>query len=181
MSTRPDFYDAGALERVAINLFYGWGYNFYRLENQLRADDLLVRSRVGLLLGQARKSVEAAEMEYRREFLPPPSRERPRPDPEALAASRKLEDLARRIGRMEGQIRAQPAPEADRMTQRFRKERETLERLLELDRQTVGRAEFLRLTVEGQTPAWLLGNADLIDLGIRSIGESLADRQALLA
>jgi hypothetical protein len=37
------FYDAGALRQVATNLLYGWGYNFYRIENQLRADDRLVR------------------------------------------------------------------------------------------------------------------------------------------
>jgi hypothetical protein len=64
------FYEAEALEKIAINLFYGWGYNFYRKENQLRADDQLIRSKVGLLLGWARKSVETAERDYRREFLP---------------------------------------------------------------------------------------------------------------
>jgi hypothetical protein len=30
---------------LATNLFYGWGYNFYRIENQLRADDQMIRSR----------------------------------------------------------------------------------------------------------------------------------------
>jgi len=47
------FYDAGALRQVATNLFCGWGYNFYRLENQLRADDQLVRSKAAGLLGTA--------------------------------------------------------------------------------------------------------------------------------
>ena len=68
------FYDAGELKQVAINLFHGWGYNFYRSENQLRADDLMIRAKVGWLLGLARASVERAESAYRREFLPPPSR-----------------------------------------------------------------------------------------------------------
>jgi hypothetical protein len=79
------FYNVGTLEKIAINLFYGWGYNFYRVENQLRADDLLIRSRVGWLLGCARKSVETAELKYRREFLPPPSREKPRQETTAVA------------------------------------------------------------------------------------------------
>ena len=35
------FYDAGPLKQLAVNLFHGWGYNFYRKENQLRTDDLL--------------------------------------------------------------------------------------------------------------------------------------------
>ncbi len=52
------FDDLEALEKIAVNLFYGWGYNFYRVENQLRADDLTVRAKVGWLLGQARESVE---------------------------------------------------------------------------------------------------------------------------
>ena len=42
-----DFYVVDELEKIAVNLFYGWGYNFYRLENQLRADDLTVRAKVG--------------------------------------------------------------------------------------------------------------------------------------
>ena len=39
----PGFYDTDALTEIAINLFHGWGYNFYRVENQLRADDQLIR------------------------------------------------------------------------------------------------------------------------------------------
>ena len=64
-----DFDDLDALEKIAVNLFYGWGYNFYRLENQLRADDLTVRAKVGWLLGQARANVETAESAYRRAFI----------------------------------------------------------------------------------------------------------------
>jgi len=81
------FYDAGALRQIATNLFYGWGYNFYRVENQLRADDQLVRSKAASLLGIAMASVEAAESAYRREFLPAPSRCKPFPDPAAVAAA----------------------------------------------------------------------------------------------
>jgi len=42
-----DFYNLDAVEQIGVNLFYGWGYNFYRLENQLRADDLTIRAKVG--------------------------------------------------------------------------------------------------------------------------------------
>src|ERR1700749_1678389 len=96
------FYDVGPLEKVAINLFYGWGYNFYRLENQLRADDQLIRSKVGLLLGSARKSVETAERDYRREFLPPPSREKPRPDAVVMGNAQAIERLSSAIGAIKG-------------------------------------------------------------------------------
>ena len=91
------FYDLGPLEEIAVNLFHGWGYNFYRLENQLRADDLVIRNQVSSLLGAARGHVEAAESAYRRAFLPPPSREKPRQDAEAMANAQALERSEERV------------------------------------------------------------------------------------
>ena len=79
-----DFYNLGELEQIAVNLFYGWGYNFYRLENQLRADDLTIRAKIGWLLGLSRAQVETAESAWRRAFLPAPTREKPRPDASAV-------------------------------------------------------------------------------------------------
>ena len=35
------------LYRIGVMLLNGYGYNWYRWDNQMRADDLLVRSRVG--------------------------------------------------------------------------------------------------------------------------------------
>jgi hypothetical protein len=63
------FYDECVLRQTAINLFYGWGYNFYKIGNQLRADDQRVRSKAAWLLGMARLSVERAESEYWRAFF----------------------------------------------------------------------------------------------------------------
>ena len=74
-----DFYDAGALRQIATNLFYGWGYNFYKQENQLRADDQIVRAKAGWILSNAAASVDAAESDFRREFLPAPTRAKPFP------------------------------------------------------------------------------------------------------
>ena len=67
------FYEAGPLAQVAINLFYGYGYNFYREENQLRADDQRVRQMVCTLLGRARAGLDAAESRYRRDNIAPPT------------------------------------------------------------------------------------------------------------
>ncbi len=173
------FDDIEALEKIAVNLFYGWGYNVYRLENQLRADDLAVRSKVGWLLGQAREQVDKAESEWRRAF-PPPTREKPLPDPAASEGARKLEDISRKIGALEGQIRTAPAPEADRMTNRYRREGETLDVLLQCDLTLVGRAEALRALVEDADGAALLAKAGEIDGGCKSIARSLRERQALL-
>ena len=174
------FYDVGPLEEIAINLFYGWGYNFYRLENQLRADDQLIRSKVGVILGSARKSVEAAERDYRREFLPPPSREKPRHDPAAIAGAQAIERLSRSIGGLQGQIAAQPAPENDRMTERYRQEADVLQQLIASDQRLIGQAELLRSMLDRKDGPWMIANMSVLQDGINAISETLRSRQLLL-
>jgi hypothetical protein len=175
-----DFDDLDALEKIAVNLFYGWGYNSYRLENQLRADDLMVRAKVGWLLGQARGHVEATEGAFRRARLPAPTREKPLPDPEAVAGAKVLEAMSHAIGALESQIRAQPVPETDRMTKRYRQEAATLRRLLECDIGLVGRAELLRRTLEDEDGPGIIAKSKDIQAGLRAIEGSLRDRQAAL-
>jgi hypothetical protein len=175
------FYDAGAVRQTAINLFYGWGYNFYKKENQLRADDLMVRAKVSALLSSARASVEAAEQAYRYEFLPPPSREKPRPAQEAVRSAQVLESLARALGAVEGQIRALPAPENDRMTQRFHREAPTLGLLLQADEAMAGHAEYLRSLLASATAAWILENAPALRNQIAAIETAVQSRRDILA
>ena len=177
----PGFTDAEGIERVAINLFYGWGYNFYRLENLLRADDLLVRQKTGGLLAEARNSVEAAESAYRRTFLPPPSRAKPRPDAAAVEAAQALERLSHDIGALEGRVRAQPVPETDRMTQWYRDEAETLVRLRDQDLGLVSRAEGLRALVAGRDGGWLIEHARRVADILASLAETLRMRAAALS
>jgi len=175
-----DFYNLGELEQIAVNLFYGWGYNFYRLENQLRADDLTIRAKIGWLLGLSRAQVETAESAWRRAFLPAPTREKPRPDASAVEGAQTLERLSRDIGALEGQIRAQPVPENDRMTQRYRHEAATLQRLVVGDTNLAGRAEMLRSLLDGKDGAWMIERAAEIRAGLASIDAALRDRQAAL-
>jgi hypothetical protein len=174
------FYDLEEVEQIAVNLFHGWGYNFYRLENQLRADDLVVRNQLCALLGRARASVDGAESAYRRIFLPPPSREKPRPDAAAMANAQTLERLSHAIGALEGRIRAQPVPENDRMTERYRQEAPTLQRLIDCDMRLAGCAEVLRAMLEEKDGAWMIENAPAIQEGLQALDASLRDRQAAL-
>jgi hypothetical protein len=177
---KDSFYDAGLLREIATNLFYGWGYNFYRQENQLRADDQTIRSKAASLLGQAMTSVSAAESEYRREYLPPPSRAKPFPDAQAVAAAQKLERLAVAIGAAEAALQHQPVPENDRMTQRYRHEAPTLAKLMEYDERLVGQCELLRKAVSGADgPAVLKAMSDL-EAGLDAIRETLRNREAVL-
>lgn len=176
----PGFYDAGPLRQIATNLFYGWGYNFYRIENQLRADDQLVRSKATWLLGMAMSSVCAAEIEFRREFLPAPSRAKPFPDAQAVSSAQRLERLARDIGALEALIQQQPVPENDRMTQRFRQEAPTLKTLIGFDEQLVGQCELLRSMLSSQDGSSILKSLPEFDTGLEAIRETLRKRAVIL-
>jgi hypothetical protein len=174
------FYEPGALRHVAINLFYGWGYNFYRKENQLRADDQLVRAKAAWLIGQAHAALQATEQAYRREKLPPPSRAKPFPDAAAVAACQSLERLAGDLGALVGRLHALPAPENDRMTQRYRNEAATLVALGDIDHQLVGQAELLRQSLDGKGGDWVLEHLAELQAGVAAIGETVRQRQAVL-
>ncbi len=176
----PGFYDEGTLRQTAINLFYGWGYNFYRTENQLRADDQLVRSKAAWLLGLARSSVEVAAAEYRRANFGTPSRERPFPDPSVSAASQQLERLAANIGMVGGRLQSQPVPESDRMTERYRREADTLKALIGCDERLVGQCKLLHAMLDTRSGEWLLEHLGELTQGLAAIQETLRRREAVL-
>ncbi|MBN3786652.1 hypothetical protein [Burkholderia sp. Ac-20353] len=174
------FYDEGVLRQTAINLFYGWGYNFYKIENQLRADDQLVRSKAAWLLGLARSSVERADSEYRRAHCGTPSREQPFPDPAATSASRQLERLAVDIGMVGGRLQSQPVPENDRMTQRYRREADTLKDLISCDERLVGQCNLLHAMLDTRSGEWMLEHLGELGQGLVAIQETLRRRDAVL-
>ncbi len=175
-----EFYDLDPVSQVAVNLFYGWGYNFYRQENQLRADDLLVRHQVAGILGEARLAIDKAESSYREDHLPPLSRANPRPDPTALKQARVLETLVGEISAVAARIRAQPVPENDRIAQRHRQEADTLMKLLHADMALVGHADLLKRTVRDQPPEWLVAHAGEVKAHVGAITAALSERAAIL-
>ncbi len=176
-----DMYDADGIERLAVNLFYGWGYNFYRVENQLRADDLLTRNHIAGILGEARKTADRVEAAFRAERLPQPTREKPTHDLAAMRDVAQLEALGRRIAALADRIRAQPAPENDRIAQRHRREADTLARLLAADTALTGHAEALRRGLEGRTSGWVLDHAEPLGQYLDAIDDALRQRAAILA
>jgi hypothetical protein len=177
----PDlFYDSDALTETAINLFHGWGYNFYRLENQLRSDDQLIRAKGVWLLNTATASVEAAESAYRREKLPAPSRAHPFPDATAVAGAQSIERLRAGLCALAGMLQAAPVPENDRMTQRFRHEAETLATLITHDQVLIGQCELLRTMVDGQDGGWLIEHTPQLEQGLKAVRGTLGLRQSVL-
>ena len=175
-----NFYDVGAMGQIAINLFHGYGYNFYRRENQLRADDQKVRSLVCDLLARAQKGVSAAEGIFRREHIPAPTRENPFPPAAIVCDAKRLEALSSAIGGIEGQVRHAPVPESDRMTQRYREEADTLLALIEKDKFLVGQVETLRTLVSGKRPEDILALLGDIEEGLTAITQTLAERGILV-
>ena len=91
-----------------------------------------------------------------------------------------LERLSKEIGALEGQIRAQPVPENDRMTQRYRHEAATLQHLLSCDMGLAGRAEMLRAMLDQKDGAWMIEKFPEVQVGLRSIEAALRDRQMAL-
>ncbi|MBE7213010.1 MAG: hypothetical protein INR65_18510 [Gluconacetobacter diazotrophicus] len=62
------------------------------------------------LVATLRDRVDAAEADWRRRHLPPPTREKPRPDPAALEGARLLEAAGRELDAIAAQLRALPPP-----------------------------------------------------------------------
>ena len=167
-------------EQIAIDLFYGWGYAFYRVDNQLRADDLLFRSKAAGLLGSARAGVDTAEAAFRRAYLPAPTRAKPRPDRDAVDKAKTLERLSTEIGMLAGRIGALPVPEPDRMARWFHAEAAALAMLRDHDLRLCAQCEGLRSRLDGRDAAWILDNAASIEKAIRDLGATLTDRARLL-
>ena len=131
------------LYRIGVMLINGYGYNWYRLDNQMRADDLIVRSRVSEHLGFAVARLRELEARYRRKFLPPPTREHPDPDPVHIAAARQYRAIEDRIGEVDTRVRGAAVPANDRIWQRHRNELDTLAKLGDCDVLMLGGAKQL--------------------------------------
>ena len=175
------FHDVGKLDQIAINLYYGWGYNFHPLENQLRTDDLIMRERIGWLPGQSRAVAGAvAQSACCRQYVPLPSRARPLPEPDAVEAARSPEQPSTSIDQLEGSVRSLPAPETEHLTQRYRNKTNTLMTLGKCDERLVGLAEELRQTPEDEDDDWIVASLAAIRDGIALITGGVHERQFLL-
>jgi len=121
--------DDDPLYQVGVMLINGWGYNWYRLDNRMRADDLLIRERAAGYLTAAAAQLRDLEARYRRKFLPPPSREHPYPEPEHVAAARQFREVEGRIAEIETRVRGAPVPANDKIWERHRDGIDILQRL----------------------------------------------------
>ena len=153
--------------RTWVMLLNGYGYNWYRLDNQLRADDLLIRARASEHLGAAVSGLRRIEAGYRRKHLPPPSREHPDPDPDHLAAVRLIRAVAERIVEVDTRLRGAAVPPDDKIWQRHRNELDSLWRVSECDVVLVGAAKELA-DIVAELP---------LDTAVDAAAEARIDRQ----
>ena len=139
-------------------LLTGYGYNFYNVKNQMRADDLLVRQKAAETLGLAANALGALQGDYQRRYVPPGTREQPFPPPERMERLREIGQARERLSTLAAEIRGMPVPTQDRTWWRLRDERSLLESLLQYDRTLIGRIEELALLARGLTAnAWQSG------------------------
>jgi hypothetical protein len=137
------------LLRIGVMLLNGYGYNWYRQDNRIRADDLLIRSRASEHLDHAVARLRDLEGRYRRHYLPPPTRERPEPLPQHLAAARLFRAVVERIGEIDTNLRGAAVPPDDKIWRRHRGEIETLQRLGQCDAVLMAGAKELDDVVAG--------------------------------
>ncbi len=98
-------------------------------------------------LRATRDCVEAAEAAWRQAFLPPPSREHPRPEPAALHGAQTLEALGRELGLLESRVRNLP-PTADRHPVGLGP--------VEAEQAMLEHAEFLRSLLAPADAGWMI-------------------------
>ena len=121
-----------------VMLLNGYGYNWYRLDNQLREDDLLVRERACYFLTEAASKMQKQEADYHRKYLPEPSREQPFPPAARMATHRLMRETRQGILALECRVRGQSVPPTDKVWQRYRTEIGSMDVLVHMDVQLVG-------------------------------------------
>jgi hypothetical protein len=114
-------------------LMLGCGFNFYRVENQLRADDLLVRQKAGSFFGHTSARLEKLAEEYQHTVIPAPTRQQPYPPAELMERLNAIRALRQRVQNQGSFLQGLSAPTQDKIWRRLRDEQGLLSSLLQAD------------------------------------------------
>jgi hypothetical protein len=146
----------------------------YSEKGRLRADDLLVRERVGHGLGDARARVGDLISAWRLDRVPPSTREQPFPSAQVMEPIRRGERLVRAIDEASGAVRGLPLLNQDKVWNRVR--HVGLDELMQFDWTLVGEADALARDLAG---AGALDEVDVaaVEARLRRIREVVSDRQ----
>lgn len=177
-----NFIDDVLVERLARAVMAGWsGYRNYQDRSLLLADEKFARSQAKFSMTAAKKALDKVENEFRRAFLPRPTREKPRPDPEAVEGAARLEAMAIATGALVSRLAIHPVPDQYTVNQRFDRDRGVFAEMTRLDLRLVGLGEILRVGVADRTSAWLLERESSVKEGVEALGETLSLRERCLA
>jgi hypothetical protein len=146
----------------------------YTEKGRLRADDLLVRERVGHGLSAASAGIRQLISQWRADRVPPSTREQPFPPAEVMEPVRRAERLVRAIEDTSASVRGLPVLNQDKVWDRVR--RTGLDELMQFDWTLVGEADALAADVQQ------LLALDELDVPaqegrLRRLREIMADRQ----
>lgn len=173
--------DPGAVRQVLSNLLGAYGYNLYDDKNRMRADDLLVRGQAAAALGEAANALRDLRAAYRRQFIPPPSREQPYPPADRMARLDAMARVQERLADLETRIRNMAVPPTDRVWARFRDEARLLGDLLLHDYALIAPAVALRDQSLALTPdTWTPEAASALNQAAAQLEAGIRARQAFL-
>jgi len=169
-----------ALLQAGELLLNGWGYNWYRAENLMRADDLLLRNQADSLLGDALAACRRAEAVFRQKYMGPPSRQRPLPDPERVAQLHEFQAVLEQLEDVRTRLRGAAMPPDDRIARRHNEEADLLVKLGRCDTVLAARAQALRSEAMSITPADLTGLPGRMEPHLTALRACLQHRGELL-
>jgi hypothetical protein len=149
----------------------------YSAKGRLRADDMLVRERVGRGLGEASARLRELIARWRADRLPPSTRQQPFPPAEVMEPIRRGERLCRAIEDVSTAVRGLPVLNADRVWDRVRGV--GLEELMQFDWGLVGESDGLAADLAG------IAELDAVDPAavegrLRQIRDLVAERRRYL-
>ena len=162
-------------------LMNAYGYNLYEKKNRARADDLIVRQTAAGALGSAVNSLRTLRTEYRRRFIPPPTRDNPEPPRARLDDLAEMARLQDQVGDLETRVRSMAVPVQDRAWEKFRKEGQLLNELLTQDYNLISPCQALReqmRTISVET--WDADTVTHVQTAINQIDDAIRARQNLL-
>jgi hypothetical protein len=146
----------------------------YTEKGRLRADDLLVRERVGHELGAAAASVRQLISQWRADRVPASTREQPFPPAEVMEPIRRAERLVRTIEDTSAAVRGLPVLNQDKVWNRVRSA--GLDELMQFDWTMVVEADSLAADAQ-RAPALDQLDVAALEARLRKLREVMADRQ----
>lgn len=169
------------VSRELTLMLSAYGYNLYNDRNRMRADDLLVRQQAAAALADAANALRTLRTEYRRRFVPPPTREQPEPPRDRLDQLSAITQLQDRLANLEARVRSMSVPPTDKVWERFRHEQTLLAELLTYDYNLIAPCREARDAAQALTAdTWSVESAGSLERLASQIEQAIRARATFL-